>query len=162
MPRTDMRTTNTRAPELTECGSALLVVSALIRKPVANITRGREEDDNNNTNIPKKISKRKFHPTGLNLPVHNDSRATKAKQTRGSGGSRVSTPSVRDTEEKEPVETRIVRQRKKRTDAERRDTGGGGATGPQPRLKRDGCTTVRVVIQVTLVRARAARAECHF
>ena len=34
--------------------------------------------------------------------------------------------------------------------------GGGG------RLKRDGCTTVRVVIQVTLVRARAARAECPF
>ena len=30
------------------------------------------------------------------------------------------------------------------------------------RLKRDGCTTVRVVIQVTFVRARAARAKCHF
>ena len=73
-----------------------------------------------------------------------------------------STPSDRDTEEKEPDEPRDVRQREERTDAERRDTGGGGATGPQPRLKRDGCTTVRVVIQVTLVRARAARAECHF
>ena len=39
----------------------------------------------------------------------------------------------------------------------REDGRGGGG-----RLKRDGCTTVRVVIQVTLVRARAARAECPF
>ena len=29
-------------------------------------------------------------------------------------------------------------------------------------FEADGCPTVRVVIQVTLVRARAARAECHF
>ena len=39
----------------------------------------------------------------------------------------------------------------------REDGRGGGG-----RLKRDGCTTVRVVIQVTLVRAAAARAECPF
>ena len=39
----------------------------------------------------------------------------------------------------------------------REDGRGGGG-----RLKRDGCATVRVVIHVTLVRARAARAECHF
>ena len=32
----------------------------------------------------------------------------------------------------------------------------------RPRFEADGCPTVRVVIQVTLVRARAARAECHF
>ena len=74
----------------------------------------------------------------------------------------MSTPSVGDTEEKEPVEPRNVRQREERTDVERRDTGGGGATGPQPRFEADGCPTVRVVIQVTFVRARAARAECHF
>ena len=82
-------------------------------------------------------------------------RATIAKHTRGSGSTREdhhpSNPaaqlsntqrtrgrkaSVIDTEEVEPDEPRNVRQRKERTDAERRDTGGGGATGPPPRFEK--------------------------
>ena len=81
-------------------------------------------------------------------PTHTQSR--QAVQVRNTQRTCVSTPSVRDTEEKEPVEPRNARQRKERTDAERRDTGGGGATGPQPRSEGDGCVTVRVEIRVTL------------
>ena len=53
--------------------------------------------------------------------------------------------------EKEQEERRTVRQREARTDAERRDTGGGGATGSTTTFgKGDGCVTACDVTRASL------------